>query len=44
MCGVATSSSVLIGGRAVAGIGVAGLFSGTLVILAFTGMLGPDPT
>ena len=39
ICGVASSSTVLIVGRAVAGIGVAGIFSGALVIMALTGML-----
>jgi hypothetical protein len=37
ICGVAPSSKALIVGRAIAGIGVAGLFSGALVILAKTG-------
>lgn len=36
ICGVAPSSSALIAGRAVAGVGVAGIFSGTLVIISFT--------
>jgi MFS family permease len=36
ICGVAASSSVLIGGRAVAGTGVAGIFSGCLVIISLT--------
>ncbi|KAL4760382.1 major facilitator superfamily domain-containing protein [Aspergillus foveolatus] len=34
ICAVAPSSTVLIVGRAVAGIGVAGIFSGALVIIA----------
>jgi MFS family permease len=37
ICGVAPSSDALIVGRAIAGIGVAGLFSGALIILARTG-------
>ncbi|KAL0571513.1 hypothetical protein V5O48_010447 [Marasmius crinis-equi] len=50
ICGVAPSSEVLIVGRAIAGIGSAGVFSGALVIIAhsvplskrplFTGILG----
>ncbi|OKL58655.1 hypothetical protein UA08_06334 [Talaromyces atroroseus] len=35
MCGVAPNSSVLIGGRAVAGCGTAGIFSGSLIILSY---------
>jgi MFS family permease len=34
ICGVATNSEMLIVGRAVAGSGSAGLFSGALVIIA----------
>jgi MFS family permease len=34
ICGIAPSSSVLIIGRAVAGIGCSGIFSGALIILA----------
>lgn len=36
ICAVAPSSTVLIVGRAIAGIGVAGIFSGALVIIAMT--------
>lgn len=36
ICAVAPSSAVLIVGRAVAGIGVGGIFSGGTVILAYT--------
>lgn len=39
ICGVAPNSSTLIGGRAIAGCGVAGIFSGALVILSFSSML-----
>jgi MFS family permease len=34
ICGVATSSKMLIGGRVVAGLGSSGLFSGILVMIA----------
>ena len=37
ICGVAPNTNTLIAGRAVAGIGVGGIFSGTLVILSLTG-------
>jgi MFS family permease len=37
ICAVAPSSTVLIVGRAIAGIGVAGIFSGAMVIIAVTG-------
>lgn len=37
LCAVAPSSVVLIVGRAVAGTGVAGIFSGALVIIALSG-------
>ncbi|KAK7018914.1 major facilitator superfamily domain-containing protein [Favolaschia claudopus] len=50
LCGAAPSSSIFILGRAVAGVGNAGIFSGALVIIAnsvplakrplFTGMIG----
>ncbi|KAL4794976.1 major facilitator superfamily domain-containing protein [Aspergillus venezuelensis] len=43
ICGVASSSTVLIVGRAVAGIGVAGIFSGALVIMALTVPLSKRP-
>lgn len=36
ICGIAPTSSILIGGRAVAGMGVAAIFSGSLVILSFS--------
>lgn len=36
LCGVATSSKMLIVGRAVAGLGTAGVFSGGLTIIAGT--------
>src|ERR1700753_398033 len=35
ICAVAPNSKVLIGGRAVAGSGAAGLFSGGMTIIAF---------
>lgn len=38
MCAVAPNSPTLVGGRAVAGCGVAGIFSGALVIISRTGM------
>jgi MFS family permease len=38
ICALAPSSIVLIVGRAVAGIGVGGLFSGALVIVAHTSL------
>ena len=38
ICALAPSSIVLIVGRAMAGIGVGGLFSGALVIIAHTSM------
>lgn len=37
MCAVAPNSPTLVGGRAVAGCGVAGIFSGALVIISRTG-------
>ena len=36
VCGAAPTSTALIIGRAVAGIGSAGVFSGALVIIAYT--------
>lgn len=36
ICGVAPSSTALIVGRAVAGMGAAGIFSGALIIIAFS--------
>jgi predicted MFS family arabinose efflux permease len=38
ICALAPSSTVLIVGRAIAGIGVGGLFSGALVIIAHTSL------
>ncbi|KAG0155712.1 hypothetical protein PDIDSM_2885 [Penicillium digitatum] len=43
ICGVAPSSTVLIVGRAIAGIGVAGIFSGALVIISMTVPLEKRP-
>ncbi|KAJ5456026.1 Efflux pump roqT [Penicillium daleae] len=43
ICGVAPSSTVLIIGRAIAGIGVAGIFSGALVIISMTVPLPKRP-
>ncbi|CAI7565681.1 unnamed protein product [Penicillium palitans] len=43
ICGVAPSSIVLIIGRAIAGIGVAGIFSGALVIISMTVPLAKRP-
>ncbi|CAI7571850.1 hypothetical protein N7533_004223 [Penicillium manginii] len=43
ICAVAPSSTVLIVGRAIAGIGVAGIFSGALVIISFTVPLPKRP-
>jgi MFS family permease len=39
ICGAAPSSVALIVGRAIAGIGVGGIFSGALVISAYAGSL-----
>ena len=36
VCGVAPSSTALIVGRAIAGLGSAGIFSGALIIIAYT--------
>jgi len=36
ICGVAPSSTVLIVGRAIAGLGSAGIFTGALVTIAYT--------
>ena len=36
LCGVAPTSTALIVGRAIAGIGSAGVFSGALIIIAYT--------
>ncbi len=38
ICAVAPSSTALIVGRAIAGIGVGGIFSGSLIIIAHSGM------
>ncbi|EAW07570.1 MDR family MFS transporter [Aspergillus clavatus NRRL 1] len=43
ICAVAPSSTVLIVGRAVAGIGVAGIFSGAMVIISVTVPLPKRP-
>ncbi|KAJ5579716.1 MFS toxin efflux pump (AflT) [Penicillium hispanicum] len=43
ICAVAPSSTVLIVGRAIAGIGVAGIFSGALVIISMTVPLTKRP-
>ncbi|KAJ5674172.1 major facilitator superfamily domain-containing protein [Penicillium macrosclerotiorum] len=43
ICGVAPSSTVLIVGRAIAGVGVAGIFSGALVIISMTVPLPKRP-
>ncbi|GAM39783.1 hypothetical protein TCE0_034r11608 [Talaromyces pinophilus] len=43
VCGVAPSSTVLIVGRAIAGIGVGGIFSGALVIISRTVPLAKRP-
>lgn len=43
ICGAAPSSIALIIGRAVAGVGSAGLFSGALVIIAYTVPLAKRP-
>lgn len=43
ICAVASSSTVLIVGRAIAGIGVAGIFSGAMVIISMTVPLQKRP-
>lgn len=43
ICGVAPSSTVLIVGRAIAGIGVGGIFSGALIIISRTVPLAKRP-
>lgn len=43
LCGVSTSSNMLIVGRAVAGLGAAGIFSGALTIIANTVPLETRP-
>ena len=43
ICGVAPNSIALIVGRAIAGVGSAGLFSGALIIVAYTVPLDKRP-
>ncbi|KAF2968205.1 hypothetical protein GQX73_g5357 [Xylaria multiplex] len=43
ICGVSPNSTALIVGRAIAGVGSAGLFSGSLIILAFAAPLEKRP-
>lgn len=43
LCGAATSSNMLIVGRAIAGVGAAGVFSGSLIILAHSAPLRRRP-
>ncbi|KAJ7073162.1 DHA14-like major facilitator [Mycena amicta] len=43
ICGVAPNSNTLIVGRAIAGLGSAGIFSGALIIVAHTVPLGKRP-
>lgn len=43
ICGVAPSSEVLIIGRAIAGLGVSGIFSGGLTIIAYSVPLAKRP-
>jgi MFS family permease len=43
VCGVAPTSTALIVGRAIAGLGCAGIFSGALVIIAYTVPLRKRP-
>lgn len=43
ICGVAPSSTALIVGRAFAGMGCAGIFSGALIIIAFSVPLQQRP-
>ena len=44
VCGAAPTSTAFIVGRAVAGLGSAGLFSGSLIIVAFAVPLAKRPT
>jgi MFS family permease len=44
ICGVAPNSTALIIGRAVAGVGAAGIFSGAILIIASTVPLRQRPT
>src|SRR5436305_854409 len=43
LCGAATSSNALIVGRAIAGVGSAGIFSGSLIIVAYSVPLQKRP-
>ena len=43
MCGVSPNSTALILGRAIAGLGSAGIFSGALIIIAYTVPLEKRP-
>jgi MFS family permease len=43
ICGVAPTSNALIVGRAIAGIGAAGIFSGALIIIAYAVPLHQRP-
>ncbi|KAI0144375.1 major facilitator superfamily domain-containing protein [Xylariaceae sp. FL1272] len=43
LCGAAKSSKMLIGGRAIAGVGAAGIVSGSLIILAHSAPLRRRP-
>lgn len=43
VCGAAPSSNALIVGRAIAGMGAAGIFSGGLIIIAYTVPLNKRP-
>jgi MFS family permease len=43
VCGVAPNSTALILGRAIAGVGSAGVFSGTLIIIAYSVPLPQRP-
>jgi MFS family permease len=43
LCGVAPNSSALIVGRAIAGVGSAGIFSGALIIIAYSVPLDKRP-
>ncbi|KIW01485.1 uncharacterized protein PV09_07238 [Verruconis gallopava] len=44
ICGIAPNSTALIIGRAIAGLGAAGIFSGALLIVAYTVPLRQRPT
>ena len=43
ICGIAPTSKALIVGRAIAGLGSAGIFTGALIIVANTVPLGKRP-